>query len=194
MKTESFTLPYLIVVFFIVTSVFNGYSQKFDEEYSYEQYLNNTNYLHLLKETSDTVFNQKLIENPSQKSIQISNKAIGNIIFYFNKLEKDFICDSIISNYYFCECGEDATKYYSENEGMYEKGYLQIKENVFLGLQRRLGIEVELFGGSDTKVSKVRQLSVFKNRTKDYCVTIKREVVTMSTKEFKAMKKRGSIK
>ena len=194
MKTESFTLPYLIVVFFIVTSVFNGYSQKFDEEYSYEQYLNNTNYLHLLKETSDTVFNQKLIENPSQKSIQISNKAIGNIIFYFNKLEKDFICDSIISNYYFCECGEDATKYYSKNEGMYEKGYLQIKENVFLGLQRRLGIEVELFGGSDTKVSKVRQLSVFKNRTKDYCVTIKREVVTMSTKEFKAMKKRGSIK
>ena len=194
MKTESFTLPYLIVVFFIVTSVFNGYSQKFDEEYSYEQYLNNTNYLHLLKETSDTVFNQKLIENPSQKSIQISNKAIGNIIFYFNKLEKDFICDSIISNYYFSECGEDATKYYSKNEGMYEKGYLQIKENVFLGLQRRLGIEVELFGGSDTKVSKVRQLSVFKNRTKDYCVTIKREVVTMSTKEFKAMKKRGSIK
>jgi hypothetical protein len=61
-------------------------------------------------------------------------------------------------------------------------------------LQRRLGIEVELFGGSDTKVSKVRQLSVFKNRTKDYCVTIKREVVTMSTKEFKALKKRNSIK
>ena len=194
MKINSSNLRCFIIVFFILTSAVNGYSQKFDDEYSYEKYINNTNYLNLIKETSDTVYHQELIDNPSQKIIKISNKAIGNIMYYFNKIEKEFICDSIISNYYFCECGEDATEYYSKNEGIYEKGYLQIKENVFLGLQRRLSSEVELFGGSDTKISKVRQLSIFKNRTKDYCVTIKRDVVTMSTKEFKALKKRNSIK
>lgn len=194
MKINSATPRYFIIVFFILISVLNAYSQKFDDEYSYEKYINNADYLNLIKETSDTMYHQELIENPSQKIIKISNKAIGNIIYYFNKIEREFICDSIISNYYCCKCGNDDLEYYSTNKGLYEKGYFLIKENIFLDLQRRLSIEVELFGGSDTKVSKVRQLSVFKNRTKDYCVTIKREVVTMSTKEFKSLKKRNSIK
>ena len=86
MKINSSNLRCFIIVFFILTSAVNGYSQKFDDEYSYEKYINNTNYLNLIKETSDTVYHQELIDNPSQKIIKISNKAIGNIIYYFNTI------------------------------------------------------------------------------------------------------------
>jgi hypothetical protein len=190
MKTVNCSRHYLIIAFFSFNLSISGFAQNFDVEYSYEQYLNNSNFKNLIEETADTIYHQEVFENSIQKIIKISNESNGSIIYYFNKLEKDFICDSILSNYFFCDCGEDAKKYYSSNKGLYEKGYYQIENNVYIGIQGRLSVEFELFGGKNARYSKVRKLSSFQNRSKEYCVTIKREVLTMNTKDYKNMKKK----
>lgn len=176
----------------------NFFGQSFDEEYSYT-FLGSDDFIEFRKLTEDSPNSRDYKRSKGQRIVTMNNQDTVIINYYWNNHAVDngegealWVLDSIITDYYCCVCAESAVEYYSSNQSIYEKNYIQTGENEWLDSKYiSWGKTNNRERKRNTKFYGLKKLSIHKNNNANLCLTFKRAKTVLTEEEYKLLKKKN---